>query len=345
MEVKKVKAAPNKPVKNGKFIFGVYNTPYKEINMMDAKKVWKFPIPKFLQKLRLAEWQAFQLWDGKYLIMCVVGVSHIAKNVMAEIYVYDNELDKIIYKDFTITKKSYLSKDDGLIDSVVRLKTDRLEYKISNDLGDSDTISLNVKYNDFELQFTGEHGSATPLCYCMPFAKNRGLYSHKTYIKGNGYMVVGEQKIDFTDNARMNVDDHKGYYPFKNTYDWMTASTIFNDKHVGITVTKNQILNPAVNNENIIWINGEINYLPKVTFTREKDVSKEWRIKDDNGIVDLTFVPTKNDIGFFIRKLFGLILLNYYTPIGHLSGTVKIDDEAIEFNSALGIGERRIGRI
>ncbi|QVK19899.1 DUF2804 family protein [Mycoplasmatota bacterium] len=257
MEVNKIVSAPKKPVEDGKFIFGIYNTPFEEVNMLDAKKIWKFPVPKFIKQLRLAEWEAFQLWDGHFFIMCVVGVSHIARNAITEIFVYDNNKETIIFKDFGLHKKSLLKRENALISSEVNLKTDKVDYRIINDLGNSNTISVEVKCEDFEIYFTGNHQTAIPLCYCMPFAKNRGLYSHKNYVEASGYMKIGDEMINFTKDARMNIDDHKGYYPFRNSYDWVTTSTKIDDDFIGLNLTKNQILNPEKNNENVIWVNGK----------------------------------------------------------------------------------------
>jgi len=72
-----------------------------------------------------------------------------------------------------------------------------------------------------------------------------------------------------------------------------------------------------MNNENALWINGDLTPLPPVKITRSGGADSDWIIQDMEGMVDLIFTPKDNNRGI---KNFIFAHADYETPLGIFNG-------------------------
>ena len=57
----------------------------------------------------------------------------------------------------------------------------------------------------------------------IPFGKNRPLYSQKDFFKAEGRLVINGEEMLTDEDSTAIVDDHRGFYPRRAHYDWVTT--------------------------------------------------------------------------------------------------------------------------
>ena len=142
------------------------------------------------------------------------------------------------------------------------------------------------------------------------------------------------------------IDDHRGYYPRKAHYDWVSTMGTINingeKKFFGFNLTHNQSTNEEDYNENLIFLEGRTSLLPPVKFERSvasKDFVdySEWTVKDEHDMVNLKF------------KVYGMnpmimhavvVNIDYYVVWGELEGYLR-DEDGTKYvlDGMMGIGE------
>ena len=142
------------------------------------------------------------------------------------------------------------------------------------------------------------------------------------------------------------VDDHRGYYPRRAHYDWVTTMGKCNvdgaEKWLAFNLTRNQSIDQEKYNENILWLEGKTSILPPITFTRNpeskdfKDYS-EWIVKDEHDMVNLKF-KVYNMNPMIMHAL--VVNIDYYVAYGELEGYIRDEDgKKYVLDGMLGMGE------
>ncbi len=331
----------------GIFTFGTFNKAIPNINILEAKKPFNFPTPKFFKQFRLKEWEAFQAGNDKIFIFGALYNAKIAGIVLLNIY---DRKTKKLYRYEKITLSFDLPTiASGLMNSCSEYHSNKFKMSIRNNLEKNEikvTASIDSKGElpDVKLNIRSYHISE-PIVICQPFNKNRALYSHKSFMPMEGYIILGEETFKFyKDNSNMIIDDHKGYYPYNMKYDWTTGWGVDdNDKVFGFNLTDNQIINKEIYNENCLWMDGNMYPLPPVKFYTYDEKNKEvWNIKDEYGMVNIYFYPeTKSEIKLNLL----IVAVDYEAPMGRIEGEIKIEGENIFIFDCFGMGEKKRFRI
>ena len=142
------------------------------------------------------------------------------------------------------------------------------------------------------------------------------------------------------------IDDHRGYYPRKAHYDWVSTMGTINingeKKMFGFNLTHNQSTNEEDYNENLIFLEGRTSLLPPVKFTRSiesKDFVNfsEWTVKDEHDMVNLKFKVY--GVNPMIMHA-GVVNIDYYVAWGELEGYLR-DEDGTKYvlDGMMGIGE------
>ncbi|MDR1278791.1 MAG: DUF2804 domain-containing protein, partial [Treponema sp.] len=106
---------------------------------------------------------------------------------------------------------------------------------------------------------------------------------------------------------------------------------------------ENQAREPFKNNENALWINGELSPLPPVRITMPGGIESDWIIQDVEGMVDLVFTPAEQ-----IRYGTNTVITHteYETPLGCYNGTlVRAGGEQIQVRNLWGMGAKLYLRV
>jgi hypothetical protein len=334
-------------VTGGKFNFGTFSDQFRNVNPLDAEKPLGIHLPKTLLKFRLKEWQAFQLGNDKWFLLAVLynaKFSALAQFIAfnketGQKYVFDRLLPPwVINVPASIwdSRQSYWDGDDFL-EIVSSLEKGRFYIKVSiNERKGSPGIKA-----DFEIFH--DRGVVSPIVVSIPFGDNRGVYSHKCLMPMQGSMRIGAEAVDFRpEESFAIIDDHKGFYPYRMKYDWVTAAGHADGKLIGFNLTDNQSIDPEKYNENCLWYDGRLQLLPPVKFCRPEGVEGEWLIADKQGRVDLAFKPVS--VGKIDMNLL-LIRVKYYGPFGYVKGFIKDETGCnIDFDGYFGMGEQKYVR-
>ena len=333
---------PGALVTKGRVQFGHFSGGIRRPNLIDAKRPFGVPVPRSLRDLRLKEWQAMQLGNGRIFIH--VALFQAKSLAMVQVKLYDRETrEKRVFEKPVLPGAFRVAQGLFGTRTVYAKRGTRVAFE--NDLGNGTLLlRLDLKkrwgFPAVKAEISLDTRVTEPLVVSIPFGKNRGMYSHKGLFPATGRVVIGKNEHVFRrDNGYAFIDDHKGYYDYRMRWDWLTGA--MHDaagKLVGFNLTRNASIDPEGFNENCLWRDGKITLLPAVRFSRESKGSQEiWRVRDDAERVDVEFsVEAQGDV----KLNLGVIKSNYRGPFGHVRGRlVGASGEPLELDGVFGMAE------
>ncbi|MCR4726178.1 MAG: DUF2804 domain-containing protein [Clostridia bacterium] len=352
---------------DGSCVFGTFD---KEFEDMDIVKL-KGPtaLPNCFNKLKLTLWEATEvhLKNGVLLaVVCDMGIFGKTMNVF-----WDKRTKKVYCWDTNLPSKKTVIAPNLLNGAVAEGRTDVSFVKYVNNFQDGKcelsgshkgkclitegredktavaAIKENYSEATIEYDFTLTRLS-DPCVVSIPFdaKRPRPLYSQKDFFKAEGKLVINGEELISDDETVAIVDDHRGYYPRRAHYDWVTTmgkcEIDGEKKFIAFNLTRNQSINQDDYNENILWFEGKSSLLPPVKFTRTSETKDfrnyaEWRVKDEHDMVNLTFKV------YGINPMIvhaGIVNIDYYITFGELEGYVR-DEDGVKYDltGMLGMGE------
>jgi len=171
------------------------------------------------------------------------------------------------------------------------------------------------------------------------------MYAYKALAAVKGDVVSGGQHICF-DPAKTSglFCDFKGYYPYRMRSTWCTGLAFDGlGRRFGFALGENQAREPYSNNENALWIDGELTPLPPVKITQNGGPESDWTIQDMEGMVDLVFTPMepgRDTQGFMFSSS------DYENSLGFFNGLlVNAKGEELPVRNVWGMGERLYLRV
>jgi hypothetical protein len=265
---------------------------------------------------------------------------------MAQVFIYDKE-----------------TREQLLFRKILPLGTWRLPRKLSNASIDSRSYGFFFRIHDWldagmikvdldieaawkrpsftaHLEYELDREKITPLVVNLLFSKRRSMYAYKALAPVRGDMVFGGRHSSFDPVKTAGIFcDFKGFYPYRMRSSWCTGLGFdAENRRYGFSVAENQVKESFKNNENALWVDGELTPLPPVRITMPEGIESEWIIQDMEGMVDLTFTPKEH-----LRSGFNLIGANveYYTPLGFFNGILlNFKGEQIRVRNLWGLGEK-----
>ena len=343
---------PDSIAENGKIHYGTFDAPFKNLNMLDCEKPCG-KTPSFLKKSRLTEWEAFEVHlDEGALISAIYKVGPLGFSL----FVWFDKKEGRVYSWRNIVLASQAKVAAQLVSDYCYCKTSKSEYRINNDfLNGKASAKGGAKGKCGEIVVDIALERISPLANgVMPLGKKRGefinpLYSEKDFFKATGTITVNGKAYSSNERSVGIIDDHKGYYPYRAHYDWLTTMGTINidgkDEYFAFNLTRNQSVDQHNYNENVIWLGDKSYPMPPVTFTHKdgKKKATEWYIRDEHGAVDITF---KLEDTYYMPMHFGVIDVYYALPFGKIYGYVTdTDGRKYTVDGMLGIGEDKTTRM
>lgn len=346
---------PESIVENNQVNYGTFDAPFKNLNLLDLKNPCG-KMPSFMKGLRLVEWEAFEVdMDEGTLISAVYNTNGMGFSIFVW---YDKSEDKI-YSWRNVVPKKRAKVASQLVDDYCYCKTKYSEYRINNDFlnGKADAKGYTKgKCGEFSIEMQFERVS--PLANgVMPLAKNKDgsfrnpLYSEKDFFKATGNITLNGKAYHTNERSVGIIDDHKGFYPYRAHYDWLTTLGTLNvdgeDKYFGFNLTRNQSVDQFNYNENFIWCGDNLYPLPPVVFEHKdgKKKATEWHVTDEGhlGLVDITF--SINQV--FYMPIHLLIAECYYAlPFGTVRGYLTdTNGKRYCVDGMVGVGEDKTTRM
>ena len=340
---------PKNMVENGKCVFGTFDKEFETMNLLEIDNPTS--APDFLNRMKLTVWEATEvhLEEGVLLAACCdMGLFGQVLNIF-----YDKQEKKVYsWADKIPSKRTFVA--ENLINGAeTKADSKRLSIHYSNQFQDGQCFlkgwhegaAGRIEY-DFQLSRLSK-----PCVVSIPFAdpqvRHRPLYSQKDFFRCSGWLKFNGKTYHATEVSTAIVDDHKGYYPRKAHYDWVTTMGIHETdgekKWFAFNLTRNQSVDQDKYNENLIWLENETSLLPPVKFTRDVPTLKfkngaRWFVRDEHDMVNITFHVY--DIFRMVTHAKPLVNIEYFVTFGELEGYVR-DESGKKYvlDGMIGIGE------
>ncbi len=347
--------------------FGTFDKEFEEMDLVKLKG--PTALPNCFNRLKLTLWEATEvhLKNGVLLaVVCDMGIFGKTMNIF-----YDKRTKKVYCWDTNLPSKETVIAPNLLNGSVAEGKTDVSFVKYVNNFQDGKCSlsgehkgkclitegredmtaveAIKENYSEATIEYSFELTRLSDPCVVsIPFDKKRPrpLYSQKDFFKAEGRLVInGEEMLSDGETVAV-VDDHRGYYPRRAHYDWVTTmgkcEIDGEKKFLAFNLTRNQSIDQDKYNENILWFEGKSSLLPPVTFKRvpeTKDFKNyaEWIVKDEHDMVNLKFKV----YGINPMIMHALVVnIDYYVTFGELEGYVRDEDgKKYDLTGMLGMGE------
>lgn len=347
-------AAPRSLVVDGRFRFGTYDGPVADVDLL---RRWRAPA-RWAHAARLKEWQAFQLGDADRFVL---GAVYDAKLLgLLQIVVVETATGRLTRWEHKVPSVA-LSVATGLSGTRSHGSWRGLRVEVANDVPDGRLRVTASQRGDGGHSGVGRGGAGAMalhvdgrcgpgdgahLVICHPFDDGTPLYSHKCVMAAEATLRVGAGTDAATthefdaSSSFLILDDHKGHYPSPMAYDWVTGARVdAGGRRVAFNLTRNQVRDPEVHNENALFLGDRVHRLGAVTFERPRGVHGPWRVCDAAGRVDVTFHPevrNEQHVGPGSR------LADYYGPFGWYEGTIEpAGVGSVDVAGCYGMGEQK----
>lgn len=326
---------PKNLVTDGRAAFGTFD---KEFAAMDLKNcvtpVHRY-FPKTFNRFRLTLWEACEINLDQGVLLAAVTDMGVFGMVL---HVFFDKRSKQVYSWKSLLKRASTAIAPNLLNgSVSTAQSKKSRIRFVNHFEEGRCLVEGAHSADglaLEYSFELERISL-PSVVCIPLGPNRPLYSQKDMFRVKGSLSINDEAFTVSEQTVAVVDDHKGYYPYKTHYDWVSTMG-WRNGYFGLNLTRNQSTKQEDYNENLIWLERTSSLLPPVTFKHSKD-GKIWQVDDEHDMVKLTFTRANQ---FHMAVNAGFIKIDYAIAFGELSGYVRdLDGKKHVLDGMMGIGE------
>jgi len=349
MYTREIQAPRDTPVENGLPVQGTWDRAFKEVNLPDIHRPYRFPLPGWAKDYRLKEWQRFIVQDDQYIFEALL--ANLKLYCLANVRVYNKETG-----DLYECRKLLLGKGwrlpRSLSNAAAGSRSQKFFFLVHNWL-DVDFIKLEIDIEarrgrpalTVDLGYAMERRDVTPMAVSLCFTDNRSMYAFKALTAVRGDIVLGTKRINMEPARTSGIFcDCKGFFPYPMRNITVGAMGFTGDgRRFGFHIAENQAKETNRNNENALWVDGRLNPLPPVRITMSTGVDADWIIQDLEGMVDLVFTPKAHNNGS-IRVL--LTSAEYNAPLGIFNGMVaNSEGEQIQVHNVWGMGEKLYLRV
>jgi len=334
-------STPKSLVENGQALFGTFDKEFEQMDLVHLNHPVSKLYPNCLNKLRLTLWEATEVNLDHGVLLAVV--CDMALFGMTLHVFYDKRTGKVTSWSTNLPSKKTTIAPNLLNGSVAEATTKNSSVRYVNHFEEG-KASLNgeahsEKAGTMEYAFQLERVSL-PSIVSIPFGPNQPLYSQKDLFKVQGHLTVNGERFDANESTTAIIDDHRGYYPYRMHYDWVTTMGKIDidgqKKFFAVNLTRNQSANQDDFNENLMWLEGSVSLLPPVTFEHNPE-DTVWTIKDEHDMVNLTF-DVRNKYLMIAKPL--VIKIDYHVAFGELRGYVRdLTGKKYQVDGMMGMGE------
>lgn len=323
-----IEETPQALVENGKIHLGVFRTPFRKMNGLDAD-TFGGPGMRWLRRLRYKEWIHYGIIHPDwYFGMVILDAKYTAQSFFLA---YNRTTRKTFRHSQMIFDRNVRLAETLWDDrSYFRHGKYRMEFQNHLDAGEHRiTIEIGASGGQpavsAEITLGEDLSRIDPLIVSLPLGPNRNMFSHKAPTTASGIVRIGNDVAQLDEKRDLGImDEHKAYYPYHTWWKWATfAGRDDQGRIVGINLTDNLVKDADRWNENAIWIDGKIQLLGAAEFEIDKsDYMKPWKMRERNGRAELEFLPDGDKTE---NKNLGLLRTFYHQPYGKFRGFF-IDD-------------------
>lgn len=318
----------------GTVTFGMFNAPLKEVDLDQA--LVPCTLPGMPASWRLKQWQHFAVVTPHLALTFAVVDAVFTK--VAWVQLVDRRTGRVVeHARRSPGTKVQLAR--SLWEDRTTARAKRLKIDVHNHLAagvHNLVVEAGVGSDRVVAHLTCMHNLETvhPMVVSLPVGRGRSMYSHKVPLPVTGHITLGgEQHEVLAADSTAILDIHKAHYPRHTWWKWSTAAGFdARGRRVAFNLTRNVVIDDALH-ENALWIDGALFPLPHATFQLD---GEPWRMRSDDGAVDLTFHTDgdrREDLNY------GLVQSAFVQRFGRYTGTIRHGDETIDVSDWWGLAE------
>lgn len=327
---------------DGNCVFGTFDGEFESMDLLHARKPTH--APQLLNRYKLTQWEAVEvnLKEGILLTaVCDMGIFGKTLNIF-----FDKRTKKVITWDTNLSSHNTRIARNLRHGNITEAITNQSHVRYENhfDQGRCLLSGYHRKADDLISYRFSLSRISLPSVVSIPFGSNRPLYSQKDFFHVEGSLVINGETLQCDRDTTAIIDDHRGYYPRRMHYDWVTTMGTSKQngekRFLAINLTRNQSMDQNRYNENLIWKEDETSLLPPVTFVHRSQGNNDqsiWLVNDEHDMVRVKF--TVQGLSPMIIHA-GIIRIDYYVAFGEMSGYVR-DEDGTKYilDGMAGIGE------
>lgn len=338
MYIRDIQAPRASPIEDGNPLTGTWNMAFDKVDLLEIRKPYPYPLPRWAKNYRIKEWYNFSAQDDNFLLeafFCNLKLYRIA-----QVLVYDKQSgEKYLFRK-VIPGKGW-TLPGGLANSSIDSHSARFYFRIHSWL-EAGTIRLDINIPAIRrrpsltvhLAYSVNQQIVPPLVVSLGISERsstyrRTMYAYKAFAPVRGDIDFGGRRINIKQETCSGFFcDYKGFFPCRMQAVICGAMGFINNKRFGFHIAENQTSEPNKNNENALWVDEKITLLPPVLITMPNGLDGMWVIQDIEGMIDLTFTPKE-------QNNTGMKLLGYYNGM-----LLTSEGEQIQIKNLFGIGKK-----
>lgn len=340
---------PKDMVTDGKCVFGTFDKEFQTMDMLHIDR--PTAAPNEMNFLKFSAWEATEVNFEEGLLLTACSDMGIYGAILT--IFYDKRTKKVTTWNAQMRREDVTMAGNLLNGAVSEAAVPGARVHYVNDFQDGRAhVEGELASEDGTLSFNLDlKRLSKPSVVSIPFedpaVRHRPLYTQKDLFQVSGSLTINGETIYANEKTTGIIDDHKGYYPEKAHYDWLTTMGVHGadgvEKWLAFNLTRNQSINQDDYNENLIWLENDTSLLPPVTFKRSiptidfEDYAL-WEVKDEHGMVDLKFHVY--GVTKLVAKRPPVLDMEYFIAFGELEGYI-LDEDGRKYvlDGMIGMGE------
>ena len=312
--------------------WGTYDEPVHRINPGDYRLETPMgvSVPPFLKRLMVNRFHFIGIIGPELMAgIAVVDLKYLSNGFF---YVYDRQTGGITEASGLGHPFSGTSIEDSPEKPLSRFSSGGLSIEIRKD-------SLKASGKDISLDTSLDENTTTPLRICTRAGYRGWVFTRKASpIKLRGTLTHKNRQHDLSSPAYWALSDWTcGFMRRQTFWNWAAiASSLDDGRSLGLNLSCG--VNETSFTENAFWVGGFMTRVDMVDFDFNRDnLSDPWRIRSNDGKVNLVFYPEANRG----EKLNALLVASRFTQLpGVFEGTLRTDEgEILALQSCPGFTE------
>ena len=215
---------PKSLVNNGQAVFGTFDGEFEDMDLMDCTKPAGRFLPHFLNKYRLSLWEATEVHLDQGVLLAAVCDMGLFGTIL--ILFYDKRMKKVYSWSANLASSRTTIAPNLLNGRVAEASTKNVAIRYVNRFEEGKCSlkgeSRSQQTGNIAFAFDLERVSL-PSVVSIPFGPNKPLYSQKDLFRATGHLFFNGERFESTSETAAIVDDHRGYYPYRAHYDWLST--------------------------------------------------------------------------------------------------------------------------
>lgn len=318
--------------------FGRFPRPVHTINHRDFAYTDPLdnPAGTLARHFHLKQFQFVGLVSERHILGCaIVSLKYISN---AFVYLFDRQHGHILEKSLLQPLSLHCQMSNQPESGLHRFRKGSTEFNFYSFPGKKHIEIFSS--NDIRIDFTVEEPPGfQPIAVCTRTGFNGWTYTQKANaLNASGHIQWRDLQIPVTPTAFFGSYDWScGYMRRHTAWNWASLSgTLPDGRRFGANLANG--VNETGFTENGFWLDGTLTALGPVSFRFNKQNRESaWKIQDQDGRLDLTFIPE----GKRCEKLNIWLLASNFTQLaGRFHGTIQTDDgQIIRLNDIIGFCE------